>query len=549
MLEITCHTNLVSYLPIPPTYSLFQASKVRKTGCRVSAPAWGLRPHPPIPHMSEKRCMLTDDQCYSAVLSRDRRFDGVFFVGVSSTGIYCRTVCPVKPPRREHCTFYPSAAAAEQAGYRPCLRCRPELAPGQAKIDAVGRLAAAAASRIEDGALTEHSVSDLAQSLGISDRHLRRILQQEFGVTPIQLAQTQRLLLAKRLLTDSSLSIADIAFASGFSSVRRLNALFQKHYRLNPTALRKATHLPQDSLRCELAYRSPFNWQALLKFLQPRAIAGVENFEANGYQRTVRVRQHQGWIQVSPIPKQDKLEVVLSASLIAAILPILSRVKALFDLAADPILIANHLGELALASPGLRVPGAFDGFEVAVRAILGQQVSVKAATTLMARLVQTVGTPISTPIAGLTHLTPTPAQIASLSLSDLTDLGILPARAAAIQSLAQALNHGILRLDSYADIEATVTQLKTFPGIGDWTAQYIAMRVLAYPDAFPHTDLGLRRALGVERTEQVLQIAETWRPWRAYAAMYLWKSLEEQANDLNVLPLVRESCRLVAADV
>jgi AraC family transcriptional regulator, regulatory protein of adaptative response / DNA-3-methyladenine glycosylase II len=471
--------------------------------------------------------MLSDDQCYRAVLSRDRRFDGVFFVGVSSTGIYCRTVCTVKTPQRKNCSFHPSAAAAERAGYRPCLRCRPELAPGQAKIDAVGRLAAAAASQIEDGALTQRSVSELAHSLGISDRHLRRVLQQEFGVTPIQLAQTQRLLLAKRLLTDSSLSIADVAFASGFSSVRRLNALFQNRYRLNPTALRKATNLPQDTLRCELAYRPPLDWQALLDFLQDRAIAGVETIEGDRYQRTVMVGQHQGWMRISPVPKQDKLQVELSGSLVAVILPILTRVKALFDLAADPMAIAEHLGDLAVCFPGLRVPGAFDACEVAIRAILGQQVSIKAATTLMARLVKAFGTPILTPIAGLSYITPTSSQIAQLSSTDLTGLGILPARAKSIIAIAQALSNKNLQLDTYSKIEATVAYLKTLPGIGDWTAQYIAMRVLAYPDAFPHGDLGLRRALKVDKPAQVLQIAETWRPWRAYAAIYLWKSLDK----------------------
>lgn len=491
---------------------------------------------------------LTHDQCYQAMLSRDRRFDGVFFVGVSSTGIYCRTVCTVKTPQLQNCTFFPSAAAAERAGYRPCLRCRPELAPGQSRIDAVGRLAAAAASQIEAGVLTERSVSELALSLGISDRHLRRILQQEFGVSPIQLAQTQRLLLAKRLLTDSSLSIADIAFASGFSSVRRLNALFQKHYRLNPQQLRQTTqrslkalptglpnvpddwsgHLPDGSpetLRCELAYRPPLDWQSLLQFLRSRAIGGVEAITADRYQRTVQVGTHQGWLQVSAVP-QDKLQVELSVSLVAAILPVLTRVKALFDLAADPIQIAACLDQLAAPFPGMRVPGAFDPFEVAVRAILGQQVSVAAATTLMARLVQACGTPLATPIAGLTHLTPTPVQVAERSLADLTALGILPQRAKSIQAIAQAIVNGNLTLDRHADITATIASLKALPGIGDWTAQYIAMRVLADPDAFPYADLGLRRALQLDRPRQVLQRAEAWRPWRAYAAMCLWRSLE-----------------------
>jgi AraC family transcriptional regulator, regulatory protein of adaptative response / DNA-3-methyladenine glycosylase II len=470
--------------------------------------------------------MLSEDQCYQAILSRDRRFDGVFFVGVSSTCIYCRSICTAKKPRRDNCTFYRSAAAAEQAGYRPCLRCRPELAPGQAQIDAVGRLAAAAASQIEDGALTARSLGELAISLGVSDRHLRRVIQQEFGVSPIQLAQTQRLLLAKRLLTDSNLSIADVAFASGFSSVRRLNTLFQTRYHLNPTQLRKTQHVPQDIIRCELGYRPPFDWQALLGFLQGREIAGVESISNGCYHRTVEINGMQGWMRVSLIPNQSKLQVELSASLMAGILPILKRVKALFDLAAEPMIVAEHLGDLAISLPGLRLPGAFDGFEVVVRAILGQQVSVKAATTLMGRFVQAVGTPIATPIDGLTHLTPTPAQVARLDFRDLTALGILQTRAKSILSIAQALLHGDLSLAPDQDIEIAIGQLKALPGIGDWTAQYIAMRVLAYPDAFPHGDLALMRVLGVEKPKQALKIAEVWRPWRSYAAMHLWKSLE-----------------------
>jgi AraC family transcriptional regulator of adaptative response / DNA-3-methyladenine glycosylase II len=488
--------------------------------------------------------MLTDDQCYLAVRSHDRRFDGVFFVGVASTKIYCRTVCTVKTPRRENCTFYPSAAAAEQAGYRPCLRCRPELAPGQAKIDAVGRLAVAAASQIEAGLLTEGSVHDLATSLGISDRHLRRVLQQEFGVSPIQLAQTQRLLLAKHLLTDSHLSMADIAFASGFSSVRRFNALFQKRYRLKPTALRKTSQQSEETLRCELAYRPPLAWQALLDFLRGRAIAGVEWIEGDRYQRTVRLGPYQGWLQVSPLPQQDKLQVELSTSLVAAILPVLTRVKALFDLAADPSTIDAHLGALAAPWPGLRVPGAFDGFEVGVRAILGQQVSVKAASTLMGRLVHALGTPLQTPIGALTHLPPTPAAIADGGPQALTALGIMPTRATSICALAQAMRQGELYCDRWVDVGSAIARLKALPGIGDWTAQYIAMRVLAHPDAFPHGDLGLRRALRVEKPSQVWRMAEAWRPWRAYAAMHLWKSLES-SND--VLPMVRESPRAVTA--
>jgi AraC family transcriptional regulator, regulatory protein of adaptative response / DNA-3-methyladenine glycosylase II len=486
--------------------------------------------------------MMSDEQCYRAVLSQDARFDGVFFVGVSSTGIYCRTVCSAKTPRAQNCAFYPSAAAAERAGYRPCLRCRPELAPGQARVDAVGRLAAAAASYIEEGALTQYSVSELASLLGISDRHLRRVFQQEFGVSPIQLAQTQRLLLAKQLLSDSPLSVAEIAFASGFSSVRRLNALFQKNYRLKPSALRQSRAVPPkkpldsssisrpDSLICEVAYRPPFDWQELLDFLRVRASVGVEVVMGDRYLRTVQIGEHQGWIQVSPIAAKHLLRVEISSALIAVTLSILNRVKTLFDVAADPVPISNQLGVLAMAFPGLRVPGAFNPFEIVVRAILGQQVSVKAATTLMARLISILGTPIETPIAGLTHLTPQPAQVAQASVNDLTALGILPSRANSILAIARALTDGSLRLESHAELETTIARLKTFPGIGDWTAQYIAMRVLDYPDAFPYSDLALQKALNMEKPKQMLQIAESWRPWRAYAAMHLWKSLEAKVG-------------------
>lgn len=486
---------------------------------------------------------MSDEQCYRAVLSQDVRFDGVFFVGVLSTGIYCRTVCSARTPRSQNCSFYPSAAAAEQAGYRPCLRCRPELAPGHARVDAVGRLAAAAASQIEKGALTQQSVSELASALGISDRHLRRVFRQEFGVSPIQLAQTQRLLLAKQLLSDSHLSVTEIAFASGFSSVRRLNALFQKCYRLQPSALRQPkalsqAHSPpsplQDALSCEIAYRSPFYWQGLLDFLRARTSAGVEVVTPDCYQRTVQIGPHQGWIQVSQMAAQNRLRVDISASLIAVTLPILNRVKTLFDVASDPVPIVEQLGAIASSCPGLRVPGAFDRFEIVVRAILGQQVSVKAATTLMARLMGRFGTPLETPIVGLSHLSPSSAQMAQASVEDLVALGILASRAKLIVAIAQAVSDGGLRLAAHAELETTIASLKTFPGIGDWTAQYIALRVLAYPDAFPYSDLALRKALNIEKPAQLLAMAEAWRPWRAYAAMHLWKSLEVNSVEAGV---------------
>lgn len=473
--------------------------------------------------------MLDADCCYQAVLTRDSRFDGVFFVGVSTTGIYCRTVCPAKNPQRKNCTFYPSAAAAEQAGFRPCLRCRPELAPGNARIDATGRLASAVASRIENGTFIEQRFEDLAQELGVSERHLRRVVQQELGVSPIELMQTQRLLLAKRLLTDTTLPIADVAYTSGFGSLRRFNALFRDRYRLNPTQLRKTrtTAIAPDYLICDLAYRPPLDWQSLLSYLAGRAIAGVEMVEGDRYLRTVRLGQQYGWIVVEPVKEKNALRVKLSLSLVPVLLSTLARVKALFDLAAEPQQIAEHLGALATTHPGLRVPGAFDGFEVAVRAILGQQVSVKAATTLMKRFVQCFGEPITTPFPTLTHLTPTADRIAQADISTIAALGILETRARSIVKLAHAIATQTLSLTPGCQVDQTIAQLQEIPGIGVWTAHYIAMRVLAYPDAFLHTDLGIRQALGETSPKCILAIAAQWQPWRSYATLHLWKSLEQ----------------------
>jgi AraC family transcriptional regulator, regulatory protein of adaptative response / DNA-3-methyladenine glycosylase II len=472
--------------------------------------------------------ILNDDVCYQALLAHDRRFDGVFFVGVSTTGIYCRTVCPAKTPRRENCTFYANAASAERWGYRPCLRCRPELAPGNAHIDAVSRLAAAAVSRIEDGALADQSVDELAAELGVTGRHLRRVVQQELGVSPVELAQTRRLLVAKRLLTDTDLPVIDIAFASGFSSLRRFNALFKERYRLTPTALRKRkeTGSPTAILRCEVAYRPLMDWDSILTFLAARAIAGVEAVEGNRYLRTAEVGKHRGWIAVEPSVGKDALTVELSTSLAPALMMIVARVKRLFDLAADPQQICAQLGTLADTCPGLRVPGAFDGFEMAVRAVLGQQVSVKAASTLAGRFVSAFGEPIETPHNGLTRISPAAKQVAAAEPNALRSLGIPSTRVDTILALATAIADKRAALKPGVDVEKTMTTLKELPGIGEWTAQYIAMRALSWPDAFPHTDLGIMKALGEKNPRRVLEMAEPWRPWRAYAVMHLWKTLE-----------------------
>lgn len=433
-------------------------------------------------------------------------------------------MCRVKVPLKKNCTFYATAAAAEQAGYRPCLRCRPELAPGFSQLEAASRLAGLALQRIEEGALNGGSVADLADEFGVTDRHLRRVVQNELGVAPVEIAQTQRLLVAKRLLTDSQLSVSDIAYASGFSSLRRFNALFQQRYRLKPTALRQKRQpgLDGDMVRSALAYRPPFAWQHLLAFLSQRCLAGVEYIDGTSYRRTVSIAGCSGVVEVRQGELKNVLDVRLSAELLPVVVPVLARVRRLFDLNAEPLLIAERLGTLAVPNPGLRVPGAFDGFETALRAILGQQISVRAATTLAARLAEKFGETIDTGIPVLTRITPTASRIAAASVKEIAETGIVVKRAEAILALASAVVQKKIRLEPAVAIEDTVKQLTALPGIGEWTAMYIAMRVLQWPDAFLPTDLGVIKALGCREQKEILRRAETWRPWRSYAVMHLW---------------------------
>ena len=485
---------------------------------------------------------IDHETCYRALAARDVRFDGLFFVGVTSTGVYCRPICTARTVGRARCRFYSNSALAERDGFRPCLRCRPELAPGHAPIDKVGRTARAAASRIEAGVLNDGgSLDQLALDLGLSARQLRRSVRQEFGVSPIELAQTQRLLLAKQLLSESNLPIIQVAFASGFESVRRFNALFRSHYRLTPTTMRRSSgsSCAGDRVCLTLAYRPPLNWRALLRFLAGRATAGVEQVLDRAYVRTVALGSHRGWLKVEPVAGRNALAVELSTSLIPALPEILSRLKNLFDLSARPDIIAAHLsvdGRLAGVAGrclGLRVPGAFDGFELAVRAILGQRVSIRAATTLAGRLAARYGDPVETPFPGLNRLSPAPARIADAPESEIAALGISAARSASIRAIARAVARRELDLRPGTDPEGTALALQTFPGIGDWTAQYIAMRALRWPDAFPAGDLVLLKAAGERSPRRLRDMAEAWRPWRAYAAMYLWETQHstEQGND------------------
>jgi AraC family transcriptional regulator of adaptative response / DNA-3-methyladenine glycosylase II len=470
---------------------------------------------------------LDPESCYQALVSRDPRFDGLMYVGVSSTGIYCRLICNSRRPLRRNCTFYPNAAAAEQAGFRPCLRCRPEMAPGNALVDSRNRLAVALGRRIEAGALNEISVPELAAEMGISDRHLRRVIQDEFGVSPNKLLETQRLLTAKLLLTDTTLPVTDVAYASGFASLRRFNDAFKTNYRLNPSQFRRgAGGLGADGrFLFDLAYRPPLDWEILLQFLDRRLYAGVEAIVDSAYLRTVRIGARVGWIRVRPSSRRHALTVEIAPALGRVIPAVLMRVRRLFDLGAEPERISQRLGRLAASCPGLRLPGAFDGYEVMIRAVLGQQISVKAATTLAGRFAAAFGDPVTMPLAELRLLMPTAQRVAKASPPALMKLGVTSARAHTLLAVSRAMALDPNLLEPGADIDAAIARLKELPGIGEWTAQYLAMRAFSWPDAFPASDLGIRKALGIADERKILAHAENWRPWRGYAAMHLWRSV------------------------
>ena len=477
--------------------------------------------------------ILNPDQCYQALLARDARFDGRFFVAVKSTRIYCRPICRVKTPLRKNCTFYGHAAEAEVAGFRPCKRCRPELAPGSSSMEVSSQLARSTASYIGQDFLADHSLEELAGKLGVTDRQMRRVFHNEFGVSPIEYWQTQRLLLAKQLLTDSRLPVSSVAMASGFQSLRRFNFALKERYRMTPTELRKrhSKQVPENSpeFSFRLGYRPPFDWENLLAFFSRRAIPGIETVHDGAYFRTVRVLRHQrdytGFLEVRHEPNQRIVSVRISDSLLPVCATILERVKRIFDLQADPIAIHSVLGPLAQNRPGLRVPGSFSGFELAVRAVLGQLVSVAGARTTAGKFVARFGMPIKTPIESLNYLFPTPARIARSSIPEMGRLGITRQKAETILALAREIESGRLHLEPGNRVEGTLRQLLALPGIGEWTAQYIAMRALSWPDAFPHTDLGIRKALGETNAKKILALSEKWRPWRAYAVLHLWSSL------------------------
>ncbi len=487
--------------------------------------------------------MFSDFDCYQALSARDARFDGRFFVAVKSTGIYCRPICPARTPKERSCLFVETAAAAEQAGFRPCLRCRPELAPSSPAVSLEEALYAAIRARALEG----DSVDELALRAGFSARQLRRLMVKAFGVSPVEIMQTERLLFAKKLLQETSLPTAQVALSAGFGSIRRFNALFQSRYALSPTVLRReggtGTDLGKvDTLRLRLAYRPPFAWRELLEYLTRRAVPGVEFVDAERslYARTVAFGEHRGWVQVEP-GAGPWLEVTLPAALAGVSWPILTRLRAQFDLDANPAAIDAHLRADPLLAPsvelhpGLRTPGAWDTFELAVRAVLGQQISVAGASTLAARLAAKFGELIETPFPYLSRLSPMADTLGAAEVEEIAGIGLPRARAATLRDLGLAAGRGELAFGPVASVEEVVSTMSKIRGIGEWTAQYVAMRALRFPDAFPASDLGVRKALvpvgaTLPSEREVLARAAAWRPWRAYATLHLWQTLHDAAH-------------------
>jgi AraC family transcriptional regulator, regulatory protein of adaptative response / DNA-3-methyladenine glycosylase II len=466
-----------------------------------------------------------------ARISRDPRFDGKFFIAVTSTRIYCRPICPVRSPKRTNIRYYFSAAAAAEAGYRPCLRCRPEAAPGTPAWQGTSAVVKRGLRLIEEGVLDKCSVDDLASKLGVGPRHLRRLFIQHVGASPIVLAQTRRLHFAKRLLDETSLPITEIALAAGFGSLRRFNSVFRQTYKRAPRDLRRqicpGAEFPCGEVVLKLAFRPPYDFAMVLRFLRARAIPGVEMVDEHDYARTVGVDNGEVIIRVNRLEGEDSLELRVTGATSADLFKISSATRRAFDVAADPAQTMQTLasdpllGAMVAAAPGLRIPGVWDPFECTIRAIIGQQVSVAGARTLLARLVERVGKPVREQGPGLTRLFPNPRSIAD---ADLRGLGLTNTRINAIHGVARAVvAHS---LDFAGPSEEIIQVLKRIDGVGDWTAHYVALRGLGEPDAFPAGDLILRR-MASNVTQPLSEVemesrSEAWRPWRAYAAMYLW---------------------------
>ena len=484
--------------------------------------------------------MQQHDVFERARLSRDTRFDGRFFVGVRTTGIYCRPICPANAPKSENVTFYPTAAAAGEAGYRPCLRCRPECAPGTPAWAGTSTTVQRGLRLIAEGALDDGDVERLAERLGVTGRHLRRLFTQHLGASPVAVAHTQRLHLAKRLIDETSMTMSDIAVTAGFGSTRRFNDAFKRTYQKTPRELRRRGKTAIGSgLTVQLPYRQPFDSEKLLNFFAARAIPGVEVVSGGRYLRSIVVDGEPGIIDLHDNGSQ--IELTLHGARTRSLLPLIQRSRGLFDLDASPHDVAGvlgrdgHLKKLLRALPGIRVPGAWDGFELTIRAILGQQISVAAATTLSGRIAKRYGEPIDVQVASGPYpvrLFPTAEQLCGARLKDL---GVIKSRADTIRRVARAVSDGDISFDAALDTKTFCDSLTALKGIGDWTAQYVAMRSLKDPDAFPESDLGLLRAFDTPSGERLKPVelkarAEAWRPWRSYAALLLWSSGENSGG-------------------
>jgi AraC family transcriptional regulator, regulatory protein of adaptative response / DNA-3-methyladenine glycosylase II len=468
--------------------------------------------------------------CSRARLARDARFDGKFFIAVMSTGIYCRPICRSRTSKESNVRYFPTAAAAAAAGFRPCLRCRPECSPGTPAWLGTQNTVARALRLIDESGLGDGGVEALAERLGIGARHLRRLFLRHLGAPPSTVAQTRRLQFAKKLIDSTSLPMIQVAVASGFGCVRRFNAAIRNVYHRSPTEIRDLARQkavpPENQYLFRLSYRPPYDWNGMLAYLAPRATPGVEAVAPGVYRRSIAWQGHRGYLEVSGDENNDALAVRVHWSDPRSLFFIIARLRAMFDLDADWTAIAQSLkGDPALrrqveANPGLRVPGCWNGFELAVRAILGQQITVAGATALAGRLVRKFGQAVDL-AGGLTHLFPSPEVLAA---ADFAELRLPASRGETISALARAVCDGQISFEQVVDSDSLLERLEKVRGIGKWTAQYVAMRALGEPDAFPSADIGLLRALGLRSSRELEQLAEAWRPWRAYAAMYLWST-------------------------
>jgi AraC family transcriptional regulator of adaptative response / DNA-3-methyladenine glycosylase II len=483
-----------------------------------------------------------DDVCFRAIATRDVRFDGRLFIGVKTTGIYCRPICPARTPKRENVTFWPSAASAQEAGFRPCLRCRPEISPDAAAWRGTSNTVSRGLALIAEGGLDgDAGMSALCERLGVGERQLRRLFDKHLGAPPITVAQTRRVLFAKQLIHETQLPMTSIALASGFGSVRRFNDAFRKLYRRPPSELRRQSvgRAALSTVTIRLGYKPPYDWDAILSFLAARTIAGVELVDKNRYARTIELDGAFGSVEVTP--GKNHLVATIRFPQVQSLLSVVARLRRLFDLDADVETIGRHLsGDEALAPliarrPGLRTPGAWDGFELAVRAILGQQITVTGARALAVKIVERAGTDISADMSGDDRLNRVFPSAMRIARTDLSTLGMPRARIAALTGLAQAVTENSKLLEPAGSFDETIARLVALPGFGPWTAQYWALRALRDSDAFPAADVALLRSPAVAKEgkrpspKALLERAESWRPWRAYAAQHLWTADAERA--------------------